>query len=44
MSNEKKTVHRDSRSGQFTTREQVRRHPSTTETERVRVSPPKRSK
>lgn len=37
----KKIVHRDSDKGRFVTEEYAKRHPKTTETERVRISPPK---
>jgi hypothetical protein len=44
MSEKKKTVYRDSESGQFTTERYSDRHPSTTEKERVWVAPPPPSK
>jgi len=37
----KKTVHRSSESGEFVTKKFADSHPKTTETERVRTSPPK---
>jgi hypothetical protein len=40
----KKTVYRDSKDGQFIPKKEAERRPSTTEKERVRVSPPKRKK
>lgn len=40
----RKTVYRDSDEGKFVTKEYADKHPKTTERERVRVSPPKKSK
>lgn len=37
----RKTVYRDSKDGQFIPKKEAERRPSTTEKERVRVSPPK---
>jgi len=37
---EKKTVHRDSKDGQFVTKRYAEAHPDTTEKERVRIKPP----
>jgi hypothetical protein len=37
MGDDRKIVHRDSKSGQFTTKKYADRHPATTETERVRT-------
>jgi hypothetical protein len=36
----KKTVYRDSKDGQFTTKKHAEKNPDTTEKERVRVKPP----
>ncbi|MBT4931875.1 MAG: hypothetical protein HOL66_02790 [Rhodospirillaceae bacterium] len=40
MVEKKKTVYRDSKDGQFTTKRDAERHPDTTEKERVRIKPP----
>jgi hypothetical protein len=41
----RKTVHRDSRDGQFVTKEYADSHKSVTEKERIRIDPPpKKSK
>lgn len=37
---EKKTVYRDSKDGQFVKRDYAESHPDTTEKERVRIRPP----
>lgn len=42
MADKKKTVHRDSKSGEFVPKKYADKHPSTTERERVRVNPPKK--
>lgn len=39
----KKTIYRDSESGQIVKKEYAEKHPKTTEKERVRVAPPKPS-
>ena len=44
MAEEKKTVYRDSKDGQFITRKEAERRPATTERERVRVNPPSKKK
>ena len=44
MSKKKKTVYRDSKDGQFTTKRYAESHPDTTEKERVRVKAPTPSK
>lgn len=44
MGEKKKQVDRSSISGRFVTHDHARRHPRTTETERVPVKPPKRGK
>ncbi len=41
---EKKTVYRDSGDGQFVTKDYAKKHPKTTESDRVPVTPPKRKK
>lgn len=41
---QKKTVHRDSKDGQFVTEKYAETHPNTTERERVRVVPPGKAK
>ncbi|UCI21350.1 hypothetical protein FJ970_10490 [Mesorhizobium sp. B2-1-8] len=41
---EKKTIFRDSESGRITTEEYAKKHPRTTEKERVTVVPPKKKK
>ena len=41
MAQKTKTIYRDSKTGQITDRKHAERSPSTTERERVRVSPPK---
>lgn len=38
----KKTVHRDSKDGQFVTEDYAKKHPATTEKERVRTGPKKK--
>jgi hypothetical protein len=42
MAVKKKTVYRDSDKGGFVTEEYAKRHPKTTEKERVRVTQPKK--
>lgn len=44
MPEKKKTVHRDSESGQFTTKKYADNHPKTTERERVRITKPDKKK
>lgn len=41
---EKKTIYRDSETGQITTEDYAKRHPKTTEKERVPVVKPKKKK
>jgi len=44
MADKKKTVHRDSKDGQFTTKRDAEKNPKTSERERVRVSSPPKPK
>jgi hypothetical protein len=44
MAEEKKTVYRDSKDGQFVKKGYAESHPNTTEKERVRVVPPGKAK
>ncbi len=43
-SDKKKTIYRDSESGQIVKKDYAEKHPRTTEKERVRVTPPKKGK
>lgn len=42
MAEQKKTIYRDSKTGQITTEKDAKRHPDTTEKERVRIKGPKK--
>lgn len=42
MTTQKKTIYRDSETGQITTKQYADKHPKTTEKERVKVTPPKK--
>lgn len=44
MAEEKKTVYRDSKDGQFVKKEYAEKHPATTEKERVRTGQDKNGK